>query len=57
MLCIQVPRLTEGANYIFRVYAENEVGAGPAEELMQSVAPKGLMGNLMSCIDIRAHID
>ena len=42
----QVPRLTEGTNYIFRVYAENSVGPGPAEELMQAVAPKGLMGKI-----------
>jgi titin len=36
--------LKEGKPYQFRVYAENEVGAGPAAELRDSVIPKGQLG-------------
>lgn len=39
-----VPLLTEGAQYVFRVAAENSVGVGEFAELSQTVIPKSQFG-------------
>ena len=39
-----VEELKEGNSYLFRVYAENEVGAGMAMELSESVTPRAQVG-------------
>jgi len=39
-----VEGLREGGAYLFRVYAENEVGAGPAVELREPVTPRSQLG-------------
>jgi len=41
VVCID--ELKEGKAYGFRVYAENEIGAGPAAELSQTVRPRATM--------------
>ena len=43
--CIE--NLREGKPYLFRVYAENEVGAGAAIELRDSVIPRSTLGEYM----------
>ena len=43
-LLATVENLKEGKPYLFRVYAENEVGAGPATELRDSVIPRSSLG-------------
>ena len=39
-----VPLLTEGAQYVFRVAAENAIGVGEFAELSQTVVPKSQFG-------------
>ena len=43
LLCV-VEKLVPGTPYIFRVYAENEIGAGSATELHEAVIPRSQMG-------------
>ena len=42
-----VENLKEGKPYMFRVYAENEVGAGTATELRDSVIPRSNIGQYL----------
>lgn len=42
--------LTEGATYVFRVAAENEIGLGEFVELSKSVQPKSQYGNYPVCV-------
>jgi len=44
-LMATIDNLREGKPYVFRVYAENEVGPGPAYELTESVIPRALIGS------------
>ena len=37
--------LRDGISYLFRVFAENEVGAGPAVELREAVVPRSQLGS------------
>ena len=41
-----VDNLHENRPYMFRVYAENEVGAGLANELREPIVPRSLIGEL-----------
>ena len=41
-----VEGLREGRPYMFRVHAENSVGAGPPTEVRETVVPKSHMGKL-----------
>lgn len=39
--------LKDGTAYLFRVYAENEMGAGPPATLREQVIPRGQLGKLV----------
>jgi len=43
-LMATIDNLLEGKPYLFRVYAENEVGPGPAYELSDPIVPRAHMG-------------
>jgi len=44
ILVASIEGLREGITYSFRVYAENQVGAGPAVELRDSITPRSQLG-------------
>ena len=46
-LIVTIDNLREGKPYLLRVFAENEVGAGPAYELPEPIVPRAHMGKYM----------
>ena len=45
-----------GNAYLFRVYAENQVGVGPAEETKESIVAKLPYGNSFINVDYQLQI-
>ena len=53
---MQVGRLMEGNQYVFRVSAENEVGIGEPAELSQSITTKSPFGQYATCLTGHNHM-